>query len=122
MLKIRRIKKEEDFVPGIYFETLQNESHIDADVNPMFYMITDPNVFDYPKECNVLKGTRWINVNVLWLHDNIFEIQENDITSLRDMGITDTPHNNHKLYCILKGNIYKIKELTYRQIEEMAKV
>lgn len=117
MINIKRIKTEVDIVVGgLYFETMQNGKSDNCVINFIRSRIAEKPI-DYPDGGDeYLKGTRWVKTHLVF--DD--EVYEGDIQSLRDMGVTDKPHNDHKLYRIMKGtSIKELEKLTYRQLKSL---
>jgi hypothetical protein len=118
MIKLKRIRKESDIVVGgLYLETLQNRRSENNLINFLRWRITGKPM-DYPGKCESSKNTRWVKANLVCFDDYVCE---SDITSLSDMGVTDNPYNDHKLYRIMKGtSMEELESMTYAQVEELA--
>lgn len=109
---IKRILKEEDLKVGkIYLCIAQNDQPNTTRIRDCSYkFIVRSAPHTYCGDCGALKGTRWVSVKHIydWCKgESIYNID-----SLRDMGITDKPHNNHKVYYLSCGVYQTIKNLS----------
>lgn len=119
-MKFKRITKEEEIEIGkIYLVTLQESSPLNTKLQniSLRYFVTGPPQ-DYPTNDleHILFGTRWISTKYLW-GDNT--MMEEDITSLRDLGVGDKLHNNHKLYQISEEEWQLVKEMSLEEFEKL---
>ena len=114
-LRIKRIRRKEEIQVGeTYFETFQNTLEDNRLVDPIqFRVVGAPEL--YSGHCKELRGTWWIKT--LYSYNGS---KNPYLDSLGDMGVTDRPHNNHKLYQLLNGKMGEVRKLTYGTLKQMA--
>lgn len=120
-MKIKRITKPEQINSSnnvLYFETQQNSrpnNILVKDCSLVWKMygspIKDKDI--YPSA----PGYLWVMASLIW-GDKI-ESKKPEFHSIADMGVTDEPHNNHKLYCIEEGSYERVKVLSLEQLEKL---
>jgi hypothetical protein len=121
-MTIIEIKKEEQIEQDkIYLEIFQNNSP-DTDTvkkcSIQFLMLGKPVVFEdvFHRPDSTLLGSRWIKCSYVWGDGSISKA---DYHSLADMGVTNCPHNNHKLYYIAPENMEEVTKLTIAEFKNL---
>ena len=124
-MNIIKIKREEQIEQGkTYLEILQ-DSLQDTDIVKycsVRYLITGKPVAyedmmpgeDAEMLSKSLYGSRWIKAVYVCDDGSIFK---GSYHSLSDMGITDRPYNNHKLYYVAPEDMDAARELTIAEFK-----
>jgi len=121
-MKIVEIKKEEQIEVGLtYLEILQNSAPDSDTVEKCSrrflmkgYPVAYEDVHHHPDK--VLHGSRWIKSCYIW--DDGGRSTTN-YHSLSDMGVTNIPYNNHKLYYVAPEDMDAVRKLTIAEFKKL---
>jgi len=119
-MKIVEIKKEEQIEVGLtYLEILQNsapDSYTVESCSTCYLMKGHPVAYeDIEPNADCLRGSRWILAS--YVLKEWCSVARH--VSLSDMGVTNRPYNDHKLYYIAPEDMDAVRKLTIAEFKKL---